>query len=544
MTPPEFNNKEWLLKQIKLYVNHDRIDQVDYDFMMYEINMLKESDLELLLAACSMKDSNNNRTKFQTNPHNSILLYITECTDEFDFTKARSNMIGGSAPDIDIDHDALDREKAIEWCIDYWGKDNVANIITHGTFKPKSLARSYYRITEGSMEDLDNLIKKIPPPKFGKESTLDEILELNPEISGDIKYSKFLEFATKIEDMVSTYGIHAAGVIISDFPIHDVIPLWKNSKADRITQFDKDECEELGLLKFDFLGIDSLSIIKECQKLIKQEKNIDIDPYKIPDGDKLTYEQMNKGHLTGVFQMETSGMAKKLIVECKPESIEDLSAITALNRPGPLQAGFDKQYIENKKNGYAPEELPQSLKHLLEASYWTLLYQEQVMEICSKIAGFTPKEADDVRRAMGKKKHDVLNAYKEQFLSGAVRSNSLTQQYAEKLWEELVGFADYCLSGNTKLKTNRGIMTINQIKNFLFTKEDPLFLYDRNNSLTSILCFQFKGSKPVYRYTLDDGTIIECTQDHKFLTNQMEMLPIEEIYSNNKRELFLTNQEI
>ena len=310
-------------------------------------------------------------------------------------------MINGSAPDVDIDHDALDREKAIEWCVDYWGRDNVANIITHGTFKPKSLARSYYRITEGNMDDLDDLLKKIPPPKFGKESTLTEILDLNPDLKEEPKYEKFLDFASKIEDMVSTYGIHAAGVIISDFPIHDVIPLWKNGKADRITQFDKDECEELGLLKFDFLGIDSLSVIKECTKLIKQEKGLDIEPYKIPDGDKLTYDQMNKGHLTGVFQMETSGMAKKLIVECKPESIEDLSAITALNRPGPLQAGFDIQYITNKKNNFAPIDLPESLAEILKTSYWTLLYQEQVMEICSKIAGFTPKEADDVRRAMG-----------------------------------------------------------------------------------------------------------------------------------------------
>lgn len=526
-----FDNKKWLLNEIKSFVIEERLELVDYDFMMYEINMMSEKDLDLVLASCNMVDDRNIRIKFPSNPHNSIILYITGCTDEFDFTKARSNMINGSAPDIDIDHDALDREKAIEWCVDYWGRDNVANIITHGTFKPKSLARSYYRITEGNMEDLDDLLKKFPPPKFGKEATLEEILNLNPEVKEDIRYDKFLDFAYKIEDMVSTYGIHAAGIIVSDFPIHDVIPLWKNGKADRITQFDKDECEELGLLKFDFLGIDALSVIKECTKLIKQQKDIDIEPYKIPDGDKETYKQMALGNLTGIFQMETSGMAKKLIAECKPESIEDLSAITALNRPGPLQAGFDVQYITNKKNNYAPPELPESLAEILKASYWTLLYQEQVMEICSSVAGFTPKEADDVRRAMGKKKHDVLNAYKEQFLNGAVSSNKLTQQYAEKLWDELVGFADYCLSGTTKIKTNFGFKTIKEII-YMLCNDYKVYAYDRDNNATLITNYYRKGKKNVYRYTFDDNTYIDCTPDHKVLTTDLEMKEIDIVYSS------------
>jgi len=528
-----FDNKKWLLDEIKKYVSNDRVEQVDYDFLMYEISTLSVDQLDLLFGACLMQDDSGNRIKFKDNPHNSILLYVTECTDQFDFIKARSNMINGSAPDVDIDHDALDREKAIEWCIDYWGRDNVANIITHGTFKPKSLARSYYRITEGNMDDLDNLLKKIPPPKFGKEATLTEILELNEGLEEEPRYEKFLDFASKIEDMVSTYGIHAAGVIISDFPIHDVIPLWKNSKADRITQFDKDECEELGLLKFDFLGIDSLSVIKECTRLIKQEKNIDIEPYKIPDGDKLTYEKMNKGHLTGVFQMETSGMAKKLIVECKPESIEDLSAITALNRPGPLQAGFDIQYITNKKNNFAPIDLPESLAEILKTSYWTLLYQEQVMEICSKIAGFTPKEADDVRRAMGKKKHDVLNAYKEQFLKGAIDSNQLTKEYAEKLWEELVGFADYCLSGDTKVKTNLGALTILEIKDLLL-KDIEVYVYDRDSKPSKVIDYFNKGKKEVYEFTFENNTSIIATKDHKILTKNKQLLGLDFVFNNQR----------
>ena len=350
-----------------------------------------------------------------------------------------------------MDFSALDREKAVDWCVDYWGRDNVANIITHGTFKPKSLARSFYRITEGPQEDLNELLSKIPPPKYGKEATLEEILDLNPDLKEDPKYQDFLLFADRIEDVIANFGIHAAGVIISDFPIHDVIPMWKNAKAERITQFDKDECEELGALKFDFLGIDTLSIIKDCCRLVKENKNIDINPYSIEDGDKKTYEAICNGHLTGVFQMETSGTAKRLIIDSKPSSIEDLSAISALNRPGPLQAGFDKQYIKNKKTNMVPDDLPQSLADILEPSYWTLLYQEQVMQICSDLAGFTPKESDDIRRAMGKKKISVLEKYKVQFIEGCQDIGGLAKDYAEKLWDDLLGFADYCLHADTMI---------------------------------------------------------------------------------------------
>lgn len=232
---------------------------------------------------------------------------------------------------VDIDHDALDREKAIQWCIDYWGRDRVANIITHGTFKPKSLARSYYRITEEDQKDLNDLLSMIPPPKYGKEATLEEILAENPNLSEEERYSAFLEFADRIEDMVANFGIHAAGVIISDNEIHNTVPIWSNSKAERITQYDKDECEDLGLIKFDFLGIDTLSIIKECKDLIKENHGIDIEPYAIEDGDEDAYKYINAGCLTGIFQMETSGTAKRLIQDIQPTSIEDLSAISAID---------------------------------------------------------------------------------------------------------------------------------------------------------------------------------------------------------------------
>ena len=527
-----------ILEGIDPYIIDERYIQVDPDYLEFEIKMSTLDDLQkindCLWAVANFNQNPPKLPLFEENPHNSIILYITGLTDQFDFEKARSNTIDGSPPDIDIDHDALDRETAIEWCVDYWGEDKVANIITHGTFKPKSLARSYYRITEKESEDLSELLKKIPPPKFGKEATLDEVLELNPEVQEDPRYLEFLEFADRIEGMVANFGIHAAGIIISDHDIDDIVPLWKNKKADRITQFDKDECEELGLIKFDFLGIDTLSIIKECVSLIKDNHDIEINPYAIPDFDEQTYTTLEKGLLTGVFQMETSGMAKELIIKIKPKSIEDLSAISALNRPGPLQAGLDKQYIINKYNDCPPDELPENIAEILKNSYWTLVYQEQVMDICSKIAGFTPKEADDIRRAMGKKKVDVLNEYKKQFVNGCISVGGLSKTYSNELWDNLVGFADYCLVGDTQIQTDQGLFAIKEL--VTEKKIVNVLSYDTENDkyyFQPVTQWHPQGVKKVFRYTFDDHSHVDCTIDHNFLTLNNKMLEIDAIYQRN-----------
>ena len=431
------------MKELSNFYLSDRLAKVDKDFLSYEEEMINDKDKSLILGL--LYNNKTNPIKLE-NPHNSILLYLCGLTDKFDFAKARSDTIGGSPPDIDIDFDALEREKAIDWVIENWGRDNVANIITHGTFKPKSLARAFYRVTEGSAKDLSDILKSIPPPKFGKEATLAEIVEKNPTIAEEERYNEFYSAAQKLENMISNFGIHAAGIVISDFPIYETVPIWKNSKADRITQFDKDEVESLGLIKFDFLSIDTLSIVKETVRLIKQTKDIDINIFEIEDGDERTYKMMHAGLLTGVFQMETSGKAKDLISKIKPESIFELSDISALNRPGPMQAGLDKQYIKNKANGYKVDDMPDAVAEILKDTYWTLVYQEQVMNLCSKLAGFTLKESDDIRRAMGKKKKTVLDSYSAQFVEGCKQHSNLSEAYASELWEELVGFADYCFN--------------------------------------------------------------------------------------------------
>lgn len=533
-------DRQFLLKNINKYIIDERYFQVDEDYLEYEVKMISDEDLDRISSLLYDKN-NHNEDLTLDNPYNSILLYITGLTNSFDFNKARSEMTGGAPPDIDIDHDALDREEAIQWCIDYWGRDNVANIITHGTFKPKSLARSFYRITEGDSDHLSELLKMIPPPKYGKEATLEEILEENPDLTEDQRYSAFLEFADRIENMVANFGIHAAGVIISDTEISDTVPVWKNSKAERITQYDKDECEELGLIKFDFLGIDTLSIIKECKKLIKENHNIDIEPYAIEDGDKDTYQTLADVKLTGVFQMEASGTAKRLIAEIKPESIEDLSAISAINRPGPLQAGLDKQYITNKLNNCPPDELPKQVAEILKASYWTLIYQEQILALFTDLAGFDPKTADDIRRAMGKKKLSVLEVYKPKFVEGCQSIGGLTATYAEDLWSDILGFADYCLAGNTELYIPTMLSRSKKIEDIIKEQYSGLVLsYNVNQDsdvnkyiAQQVTQWHSKGDREVFRYHFDDGSYVDCTANHKFLTDDGKMVEIDKIHRQN-----------
>lgn len=526
--------KTELLKHIDKHIIEGRYSQVDLDFLEYEISMSSTEDISRIYFILTEKATLGKNWTPWENPYNSILLYIVGITDTFDFKKARSEMTGGAPPDIDIDHDALDREVAIQWCVDYWGRDKVANIITHGTFKPKSLARSFYRITEGDQDHLTDLLGMIPPPKYGKEATLTEILEANPSLETSYKYKSFLEFADRIENMVANFGIHAAGIIISDKDISEVVPLWKNSKAERITQYDKDECEELGLIKFDFLGIDTLSVIKECVKLVKENKGIELSPYAIEDGDEATYQTLAEGKLTGVFQMETSGIAKRLIFDIKPKSIEDLSAISAINRPGPLQAGLDKQYIENKINNTAPDHQPEKVAEILKTSYWTLIYQEQILALFTELAGFDPKTADDIRRAMGKKKLTVLEIYEPQFILGCQKVGGLTAEYAADLWMDILGFADYCLAGDTKVFDQKtgAALKIKDIVDYQL----PINVLSCNKNETKMQRasqWHKKGKKEIYRYYMEDKSFVDCTAEHNFLSENLTMVEIDRAYSDN-----------
>jgi DNA polymerase III alpha subunit len=441
------------IEKLKLHFDKKRLSQVDPDFLSFELDLITEQDLDLVLKAIE------NKVYFKSNPHNSIILYVSNITNEFDFKKERADTFGGTPPDIDIDFEALGRDKAVDWVINKWGRLHVANILTHGTFKPKSLTRRYFKLTEGDDSVMRDILRKIPPAIFGKEPDLKEIIEGNqdknypphPELTTENKYKSWYEFTSKLEGMIANFGIHPAGIVISDFPLPETIPCWKNSTSELITQYDMKEIEELGSIKFDFLVINNLDILKECVRLIKLNHGKEYDIYNVPDGNVEAYELMHHGFLTGIFQMETSGSAKSLIQKIKPMNLEELSDISALNRPGPMSAGLDASYITNKASGHPPEDMPPALAEILKTTYWTLVYQEQIMTLVSTLAGFTLQEADDVRRAMGKKKAEILLGYRTQFIQGCI-DHDISEEYATNLWDNvLVGFADYCFNKSHSL---------------------------------------------------------------------------------------------
>jgi hypothetical protein len=233
--------------------------------------------------------------------------------------------------------------------------------------------------------------------------------------------------------------------------------------------------------------------------------------------------------------METSGTAKRLITDIKPKSIEDLSAISAINRPGPLQAGLDKQYILNKLNNSPPDELPDAVAEILKASYWTLIYQEQILALFTELAGFDPKTADDIRRAMGKKKLSVLEVYEPKFIQGCQAVGGLTADYAENLWKDILGFADYCLAGDTKLLLPNNTSD-NTLQHLVETQYSGTILScDYNEEDISAIMqkpsqWHSKGKKEAYRYTMENGTYVDCTPNHKFLTEDNDMVEINFAY--------------
>lgn len=434
-----------------------RVSKVEPEFIDLEEEMADTKDLEkLLLCAPSTLP----------NPHNSTLLYITGVSDEIDYTRG-VDTLGGSMADVDSDFDTQSFHLLIEWLIAHYGREQVANILAAQKFKPRGIARKFYSVT--APEDDSDLaahlqIQKevldcIPDALFGKEPTIQECIVGNehkgfpahPQLLQP-KYAPFLNVATKLEGMVSTFGIHACGYAITDFPIAKVLPLWFRKTKDEysnqeegrwITQATMAELEEHGIIKFDFLRIENLAIIKECIRLIHERHGVMIDPYQILDEDEAAYKLICEGDVGGVFQLEASNTTREYAMRLAPKNLLDTAIIQALVRPGPLQAGLTEQFIKNKNSNQPPEDMPEMFVELLKDTYWVLAYQEQLIKIVNKIAGFSLAKSDAVRKAVGKKDLTKLAPYRDAFIKGCM-ANKISEEYATNFWDKvIVGMADY-----------------------------------------------------------------------------------------------------
>lgn len=346
-------------------------------------------------------------------------------------------------PDIDIDFETEGRAEVIRYVTQKYGRDNVAQIVTFGTMAAKSSIRDVGRVLEMPLSRVDMISKKIPTrPGITIEEALKEEPELQKLYTENQDIKEIVDMAEAIEGSARQTGIHAAGVIIADAPLTNYCPLFKPPDAEEIvTQYEMKHLESLGLLKMDFLGLNTLTQIQICLQTIKNSRGIDIDMERIPLDDAKTYQLLAKGDTGGVFQLESDGM-RQWLIRLKPDVFEDIIAMVAMYRPGPLQSGMVDTYVdvknERKKASYAHPILEQILKE----THGVILYQEQVMRIASVMAKFTLNEADALRKAMGKKKIDIMLQYRDKFVKGS-EGNGVPKEVAEKIFADIEFFAGY-----------------------------------------------------------------------------------------------------
>jgi DNA polymerase-3 subunit alpha len=324
-------------------------------------------------------------------------------------------------PDLDIDFCAEGRDKVIQYVRKrYGGDNNVAQIITFGTMKAKAVIRDVGRVMDIPLSIVDKVAKLIPPT-LG--ITLKDALEQEPELQtmydNEQQIQELFNISTKLEGLRRHASTHAAGVVVSDEPLTNYIPLAKN-KDTVITQFDGETLvDKIGLLKADFLGVRKFTVIDKARLLIKATTGTVIDIDKLPIDDKKTYDLLSRGDVKGVFQVETSRGFRDLLMKLKPDKFEDVLPLVALYRPGPLGSGMVDTFINCRHGREAVKYLHPMLEPLLKETYGLIVYQEQVMRIANKLGGFTLNEADNLRKAMGKKKPEVMAKFKAQFLNGA-----------------------------------------------------------------------------------------------------------------------------
>ncbi len=347
-----------------------------------------------------------------------------------------------SMPDIDIDFCINGRDDVIRYVAEKYGNENVSQIITFGSMKARGAIRDVGRGLNIPLAEVDRIAKLVPE---GPNVTLDEAIQQESELKRleeeDESTRRLLKTSRALEGFARHVSTHASGVVISDRPLMEYLPLYKGSKDEVMTQYTMDQIEKLGLIKFDFLGLKTLTVIKQALSLILKTTKTNLDIDKIPLDDEATYQLCSKGRTTGIFQLESSGM-KDLLRRLRPEIFEDIIALVALYRPGPLGSNMIDDFI-NRKHGKVQIKyiLPQ-LKPILKETYGVMLYQEQVMKIAQVLANYTLAEADELRKVIGKKKQKVMEKHRARIIKGATK-NGVNPKTAEKVFQLIEKFGGY-----------------------------------------------------------------------------------------------------
>jgi DNA polymerase-3 subunit alpha len=347
-----------------------------------------------------------------------------------------------SMPDIDIDFSYETRQKVIDYVVDKYGRESVSQIITFGTMAARAVVRDVGRALGMTYADVDRVAKMVPGD-LGM--TLPKALEIVPELRAlsqqSETYARLIRCSLALEGLARHASTHAAGVLIAPGPLMDYVPVYKSPKGDFTTQFDMNSLEKVGLLKMDFLGLRTLTVLEDAVAHVKAATGAAIDLKAIPLDDKPTYELLSKAQSVGVFQLESSGM-RELLRKLMPDTFEDIIAINALFRPGPIQSGMIDDFVKRKHGKQKVTYMHPTLESILRPTYGVIAYQDQVMQIANRLAGFTLAQADLLRRAMGKKKPEEMARMKQSFLEGCV-AREVPKKKAEEIFDLMEKFAGY-----------------------------------------------------------------------------------------------------
>ena len=356
-----------------------------------------------------------------------------------------------SMPDIDVDFCFERRQEVIDYVVEKYGKDRVVQIVTFGTMAARGVIRDVGRVMDLPYAQCDAIAKMIPTEL---NITIDKAMKMNPELRGlyetDETVKKLIDMSKRLEGLPRHTSMHAAGVVISQKPVVEYVPLSRASDGSLVTQFTMTTLEELGLLKMDFLGLRTLTVIQNAAKLVARDKGVDLDMDHIDYDDKKVYAMLGAGKTEGVFQLESGGMTS-FMKELKPGNLEDVIAGISLYRPGPMD--FIPQYIRGKNNpGSITYDCPE-LEPILDATYGCIVYQEQVMQIVRSLGGYTLGRSDMVRRAMSKKKASVMEKERQNFVYGnedegvpGCVNRGISEQVANKIYDEMIDFAKYAFN--------------------------------------------------------------------------------------------------
>jgi len=452
---PEGYTPETYLNQLTVGKFADKYPQTDKainERLEYELKMINEMGFAeyFLIVQDLVSWSKNNGVPVgpgRGSAAGSIVSYVLGITNidplKYDLLFERFlNPERVSMPDIDIDFCFEKRDRVIEYIIAKYGSDRVAQIITFGTMAARAAIRDVGRALDVPYGDVDRIAKMIPG-ELGV--SIDRSLEIAADLSlayqNDYDTRRIIDIARAIEGMPRHASIHAAGVVIGRETLSSLLPLQKTADGHVITQFAKETVEDIGLLKMDILGLRTLTVLDRAMDVIKKTRGIHLDLDDLPLDDEKVYRLLQSGNTIGVFQLESDGL-RRILMEMKPNRFEDLIAVIALYRPGPLGSGMVEDFINRKQGRQKLEYIHPALENILKETYGVILYQEQVMRVASDLANFSMGEADVLRRAMGKKKASELMAMRDKFVRGAAQNN-IEQEVATRLFDIMESFAGY-----------------------------------------------------------------------------------------------------